>query len=996
MNWPHRILQVAIAATFAALAVFPAAAAPARQSDGALAAGLNEASASDKSGTQHMVGGDFNAAVDDFNRAIAALDALPATEDPQSLSFIKTARAVALNGLGMSHQHLDHWQAAVDAYAAAVPLLNELNSTAGAGGDDFAMGQIYTQLGDYAKAATSFEEALKAFEKVGDAEQAFQSHNRLGMAYVYFGRYKDGMAQFVTALDMAGRMGRQDMETSVHNNVGAVDLQLGDYRDALLQFTSARDFFHATGDAAEGTALANIAEVEQVLGQLDEAIKHFGDALKLQQANSDDEGEATTYGNLAAAYEARGLPGWDRDALDAFQKALAIWQKRENAESGAYVDNAMGEVQAKLGNVEQARTLYDQALAIWQRIGNPNGVATAQLGMGTLALDAGKYEDARTAFEPALAMYRAAGDADGQANVLTAIGQSYQKEGNLAKAIDTYAAAIDQLEVSRDALKVEELAAGFAGSRSRLYDLMIETLIAHGDVERAFDYAERARARAMLDQLSNPRIEFRTAGDPKWVEAEREARRRIVSLQTALQAERGKAVDAQDPTVIKQLDQQLEEARRNLSEALLRLKLNNPDYAALVTAETVDLKAVQRDAVDAGTSLVAFYVLDGYVAAWVVEPEGFALVKLNIARQELRSEIGNALDLMRPQLEVSATLTALYEQLFAPLEPHLHHQRLVIIPHDVLHDLPFAALRNGRTQHYLLDDYTLAYAPSASVLKLIRSRRNPDGGQILAMAYPGGNLTHVVPEVNAVAAKFHTEPVVNNAATEARLRADAPKVDILHLAAHGQLDAIQPLYSAIQLAPADGDDGALEVQEIYGLDLTQVNLVVLSACETALGARTAGDDIVGLNRAFLYAGAPAVVTSLWSIDDAATAALMTAFYDHILAGDGYAEALRRAQLALAAQPSSRHPFYWAAFVVTGEIGGNLRSGSSPAPGARVPSDLTPNPNPARTSETVTAPFTATAKGSATASTTRGGSLCPGPAMLLLVAILLGTRRHLFA
>jgi CHAT domain-containing protein len=190
-------------------------------------------------------------------------------------------------------------------------------------------------------------------------------------------------------------------------------------------------------------------------------------------------------------------------------------------------------------------------------------------------------------------------------------------------------------------------------------------------------------------------------------------------------------------------------------------------------------------------------------------------------------------------------------------------------------------------------------------------------------------LSHAEQEARTVAGLFNTQALVGAAATESALAARVPQAGLLHLAAHGQLNQLSPLFSRIVLAPDEKNDGNLEVHELYGLDLAQTDLVVLSACNTQLGSQSLGDDLVGLTRAFMYAGAPSVVASLWSVDDEATELLMRAFYTKLQQGRGKAQALREAQQDLRQQLP--HPYYWAAFVLTGDPGPYLPPAPPPTP-----------------------------------------------------------------
>jgi CHAT domain-containing protein len=271
-------------------------------------------------------------------------------------------------------------------------------------------------------------------------------------------------------------------------------------------------------------------------------------------------------------------------------------------------------------------------------------------------------------------------------------------------------------------------------------------------------------------------------------------------------------------------------------------------------------------------------------------------------------------------------------------QAYLTTSEIGIIPHGVLHYLPFAALTDG--QRYLSDDHTLFALPSASVLKFVRKSQNPDNGDkssslrhaqdtarkgkregtVLALANGLAKppLYDVDQEVKAIARRYPTQLLIGPKATEAALRAREGSFSILHLAAHGVLNTTSPLFSHIVLAPDAEHDGKLDVREVYDLNLQHTELMVLSACDTQLGERSAGDDIIGINRAFMYAGTPSVIASLWKINDRVTVDFMTSFYASLKGGNSKAKALQFAQQKTRDRYS--HPYYWAAFVLTGDPG----------------------------------------------------------------------------
>jgi CHAT domain-containing protein len=255
-----------------------------------------------------------------------------------------------------------------------------------------------------------------------------------------------------------------------------------------------------------------------------------------------------------------------------------------------------------------------------------------------------------------------------------------------------------------------------------------------------------------------------------------------------------------------------------------------------------------------------------------------------------------------------------------------------IIPHQILHYVPFAALSDGKA--YFGEQFILFQLPSASAFPFIQDKTERALTGALILGNPKTDNPDLPPlefaaqEAEQVADLFTTNPLLGLDASEATFRMHSGEVGVIHLAAHGGLNPAAPLFSRLWLAPGEDEDGRLNVHEIYGLNLDHAALVVLSACQTQLGEMSAGDEMISLNRAFLH-GTPTVVSSLWNVDDEATGTLMTQFYTHLMDGMGKAEALSLAQEDIRTDqehPEWNHPYYWAAFVLNGDPGTSLSSG----------------------------------------------------------------------
>jgi CHAT domain-containing protein len=272
-------------------------------------------------------------------------------------------------------------------------------------------------------------------------------------------------------------------------------------------------------------------------------------------------------------------------------------------------------------------------------------------------------------------------------------------------------------------------------------------------------------------------------------------------------------------------------------------------------------------------------------------------------------------------------LTELREILIKPVEQDLSGKKhLVVIPHGMLHYLPFQALRSPEGK-YLIESYTMSYLPSASVLKYAREKNRGNRSDLLAVANPKTDLSPLPAaelEAREVSALFgRKEVLLGPGATESKFKSEGPRYDMLLFSTHGEMIESAPLESNLRFTPSSQDDGKLTVSEIFDMEV-KANLVTLSACETGLARGTKGgfpqgDDLVGLSRAFIHAGAPSVVASLWKVSDEATVSMMRSFYRNLQTMPK-AEALQQAQLDLAKSNAmtASHPYFWAPFILVGD------------------------------------------------------------------------------
>jgi CHAT domain-containing protein len=512
----------------------------------------------------------------------------------------------------------------------------------------------------------------------------------------------------------------------------------------------------------------------------------------------------------------------------------------------------------------------------------------------------GKTEDAKTTLDALLADVRIADQGDVHWLALSERGGIAEKEGKTDEAIEFYRRAIEIIERQRASLATEAGKIGFVGDKQATYERLVALLVKQSRPADAFEYVERSKARALVDMLASKKDLASSAADP-------EAVRKILAK-----------LDAADITARAQHGNSADPSRTGarLLEAVKReVQQTAPDVSSLVTVTSAPLAELRASL--GNEVLVEYYYQGKDLYAFLLAADGirgFHLDANGLAEevQELRHALH---DLRSPAWEVAAR--ALHRRLWEPLSSAIGGRDVIVVPHGALHYLPFAALRSEQGR-LLIDDYSLRFLPSASVLKFLRPSAQRAAQLLLAfgnpdLGDPSLDLKFAEEEARAVARlSAESRLLVRKEASKSNFKRAAPVFSRIHFATHGKFQADDPLRSGLFLAK-DGDDGVLSVGELYSMRIN-ADLVTLSACETGLGKIANGDDVVGLTRGFLYAGTRSIVASLWSVDDKATAGLMQAFYE-ALPKMSKQQALRQAQLATRA--SFPHPFFWAAFQLTG-------------------------------------------------------------------------------
>jgi len=471
----------------------------------------------------------------------------------------------------------------------------------------------------------------------------------------------------------------------------------------------------------------------------------------------------------------------------------------------------------------------------------------------------------------------------------------------------------------------------FWEKRLFLYELTIDLFSRQNDVEHALEMAEKARSRLFLDYLGNKRLGVKsTAGALQGQQAEA-----ILDSLSAIEKDMVESARASGIKVrnVYQEGTRYTKQLENYRTTVKAIAKADKQFGVTQNILSVSVQAVQKS-LAADTTILEYYLTDDTLYTWVMDRNDLKLVRQNISADELKDLIvafRNNLfsdrvkrDLAitkKPIKEVVNFPEKLYGLLISPVRQYIKTNRICIVPYGVLNYLPFQALHDGRK--YLIEQYTISYIPSLSVLEFLVKGEKKPSYKILAFGNPDLkdttlDLPATEKEVEEIKGIFPSAEIFKREkATKVLAKKLAPQFDIIHFASHGEYVPENPLASCIRLAPEDGDDGRLEANEIFDMDI-KADLIVTSACQTSIGQIRKGDEVVGLTRAFLYAGASSVLGSLWSISDEATAVLMKEFYENLRKLDK-AEALRQAQVKMIRSKEYSNPYYWAAFNLTGSF-----------------------------------------------------------------------------
>jgi CHAT domain-containing protein len=830
------------------------------------------------------------------------------------------------------------------------------------------IGVTYYGFGDVQRALDYYRRAVVLWDTSLEKSGKAMTLSDMGRVYDSFGQYQKALDFYDRALSLSRADGETLLEGQIIHNMAMIYSNLGDEDRALHYFNRSLDLSRKMLDRQwEAHILHHLGEIYLSLGNVPKALPYLDQALKLSRAVKDQLGEATTLDHLGTLFSVSG----DRTkALDYYAAALQRRRDSGYALGEAQTLRHIASVHQSVGDGGTALQFYNESLQISQSIGDRREEASTLLDIANLNRQDGNLVEARTQLESALSL----------------------------------------IEPLRSQVRSEELRASYVSQVMNYYEAYIDVLMqlhkAHPSdrlQELALEVNERARARSLLDILTEARANIREGVSPALLDEEQS----LLHLLAAKSERRLRLLSGEHSNAqIVEINEELQSLSNRLDLVQVKIRSTSPSYAALTEPSPLSAAKIQ-ELTDSSTLLLEYTLGQKRSYLWAVSQHAVLSFELP-GRTEIEAQVHRMLTLLTTRNRTSAAETpqeqrarvadadhqypeaafALSRMLLAPIGDALEKaQRLALVTDGALQYVPFAALpapwprpanrtHAGERYEPLVLNHEIVELPSASVLEILQAQKRPRPAprQVAVFADPvfstqdsrvlpknpqtgecsqqmrvtadnppvgdGSSLRQTAGERGMSFSRLlfsgeEADAVLALVAAEDRLDARGflanietatdPQLGlyrIVHFSTHGVVDSRRPEQSGLILSLFDEcarpRSGFLGLTAIYNLSLN-ADLVVLSACNTALGREMSGEGLVGMVRGFMYAGTPRVLASLWDVDDASTAELMARFYRAMLQqGLRPAAALRAAQIEMWRHDEWKTPFYWAGFVMQGD------------------------------------------------------------------------------
>lgn len=839
----------------------------------------------------------------------------------------KRLAGITMNNLSLVYDELGDYETSLNQYQHALDLYEGTDFPRGVSDTLGNIGGVNLLLGRYGEALSYYQRALAISESLGSKPSMSLDHGNMALCYLGLGQVDSALKHFDLALGLAKEAGMRKEEALWQRGKGNALIRKGRYDLGLEYHRAALQTYEEI--EAQGLlldALHDLGRLHLTLGDPVSAEQYFQRGIRL--AREIGLAQAVTVNLLAL-----GDLQFDREQ---FEEAGALYQQALGRSSEAGELNFQTESRLRLSMVLREREKFAdaekearQALAVAQQIDAHFTQADAWYAIGETARRQGKFEAALKSYTTAQEISGTHTDPDLLWQIHFGKAQAQIKIGERQTAVTELQAAVRIIESARERLREDRFKAGYVQDKYKVYVTLVRLQLELGQTREAFSTAERLRSRSFLNQLEN---NAPVARNDREREHEFALRERVRQLQKALDEEREYPPAERRQLAVESFSNELQTAEREYQAFLDDIK----GRSAIGKAARIPALTEIQSRLKSGEALLEYVIGDEQLMIFIMRGDKLSAVTRELRHSNLKARVNLLRELIQDPSNNNwwAPATSLSESLIKPLlDKDLLEgvDHLYLVPHGILNYLPFALLPldSSTPERLVMEQYTFNYLPAAATLTL-ETNKTSSSSSLLAMAPARAALRYATEEARSISDLYRpgSRLLTGAGATESAFKEQAGNFDVLHLSTHGYFNVASPLLSGLELEADDANDGLLEVHEILGMSLN-AELVTLSACDTGMGSGyfnelPAGDEFIGLTRAFLLAGSHSVLATLWQVDDRSTVELMEGFYSRLnqsTSTNDLATALAQVQRQLRKSVNYKHPFYWAPFVLVGHQNG---------------------------------------------------------------------------
>lgn len=834
----------------------------------------------------------------------------------------------------------------------------------------------YFELGEHDDAAAKNNDALKLLQQHQNKPVEARALTTHGEILMVSDRDEEATAALKSAESLWRSLGDADELANNLVNQGFLFIRQGQWHAALGLLNEAQSLVpeKEAEPYVAGKIATTYGEVYEAYGQLETSLSYYQQALSLYRDFARDKRATIDAANLVGRTQARlrDYAAAQQQINEALQAAL----QTENNLNIGLCHESLGVVSLEAGSYETARNEFMSSIYYLTRTDSQRELARVQTYLGQTEYLLGNLAQAAQAYDKALASFGNVPNYTYEAALRFGVGKLELKRGNLKQAEAHLERSIELTEQLRMNASSRDLRSSFLASVHDRYETYVELMMTRSFQEnsqalaiKAFEVSESGRARALLDSLHDYPKELRKPRDPLLVPKEEQ----LLLEEQQLIDKRARLVGLNG----------VEKEKNEIEKKLTAIKAEHESLQARISGDSnfenlltpITYQDTRNQLITDETSVLSYSLGDSKSFAWLLTEGGLQTYELS-DKTSIHSAANQLIVLLRSpsttQIQLQTAINEVSRLVLEPVSTNLRGSRLIIVADGILQYIPFQILKsNSNSNEPLIARFEVVNAPSASALAMVKRERNDRkpgaklligfGDPVFSSAYTPqgfkaddaisttrgaregasrlGKLPRLfnarrelrsIEELVSYDSKFYVE---YDATRDNLLNANLSDYRILHVVTHGIWDTDQPELSGLAFSMVSANqkplNGFLSLAEIYNLR-APVDLVVLSACHTALGKEVRGEGLVGLTRGFMYAGASGVVASLWQVDDRATAELMKYFYTNMLQhGMQPPAALRAAQNQIRSQPEYSSPYYWAGFTYQGDYDLNIKS-TSPA------------------------------------------------------------------